>query len=144
MYCIFRTASKFTGLYTITFFIIAGAVANGRAKFEAPNNKASPEKPMRFFGSRSRTNSPMLPVKTPKVPTSANKKDKESNGVEESSETTDKKNKNTNSLTKMGHIGDTEKEKKEDTSKRRGSQLTGKELQKTAKINNRFLSKMKR
>ena len=38
----------------------------------------------------------------------------------------------------------TEKEKKEDTSKRRGSQLTGKELQKTAKINNRFLSKMKR
>ena len=46
--------------------MIAGAVANGRAKFEA--QKVSPEKPIRFFGSRSRTNSPMLPVKTPKVP----------------------------------------------------------------------------
>lgn len=47
-----------------------GAVANGRAKFES-TPKASPEKPSRFFGSRSRTNSPMLPVKTPKVPISA-------------------------------------------------------------------------
>ena len=45
-------------------------MANGRAKFES-QPKASPEKPSRFFGSRSRTNSPMLPVKTPKVPISA-------------------------------------------------------------------------
>jgi hypothetical protein len=30
----------------------AGAVANGRAKFEAQNQKVSPEKPIRFFGSR--------------------------------------------------------------------------------------------
>ena len=47
-----------------------GAVANGRAKFEqqSKEQKVSPEKPSRFFGSRSRTNSPMLPVKTPKVP----------------------------------------------------------------------------
>ena len=63
-------------------FFFLGAVANGRAKFEAQSStpttndkqvptqtKVSPEKPMRFFGSRSRTNSPMLPVKTPKVPT---------------------------------------------------------------------------
>ena len=64
--------------------LISGAVANGRAKFEAQTTnsaqscnsekgntqKISPEKPLRFFGSRSRTNSPMLPVKTPKVPTS--------------------------------------------------------------------------
>jgi hypothetical protein len=49
------------------FFYFVGAVANGRAKFEA--QKVSPEKPIRFFGSRSRTNSPMLPVRTPKVPT---------------------------------------------------------------------------
>ena len=48
-------------------FYFVGAVANGRAKFEA--QKVSPEKPIRFFGSRSRTNSPMLPVRTPKVPT---------------------------------------------------------------------------
>eukprot|EP00096_Caligus_rogercresseyi_P012956 TRINITY_DN5621_c0_g1_i1.p1 TRINITY_DN5621_c0_g1~~TRINITY_DN5621_c0_g1_i1.p1 ORF type:complete len:662 (-),score=166.58 TRINITY_DN5621_c0_g1_i1:68-2053(-) len=52
-----------------------GAVANGRAKFEAANNqggiKSSPDKPMRFFGSRNRTHSPILPVKSPKVPTLA-------------------------------------------------------------------------
>ena len=43
-----------------------GAVANGRAKFE--NQKISPEKPLRFFGSRSRPSTPLLPVKAPKVP----------------------------------------------------------------------------
>jgi hypothetical protein len=53
-------------LTILYFFFFSGAVANGRAKFEA--QKVSPEKPIRFFGSRSRTNSPMLPVKTPKVP----------------------------------------------------------------------------
>ena len=76
-------------------------MANGRAKFEAQDKpsspsaaaaaatvaaaspasaatKISPEKPMRFFGSRSRTGSPMLPVKTPKVPQS---KDKKSNAA---------------------------------------------------------------
>eukprot|EP00095_Tigriopus_kingsejongensis_P005870 maker-scaffold38_size502422-snap-gene-2.17 protein:Tk05870 transcript:maker-scaffold38_size502422-snap-gene-2.17-mRNA-1 annotation:"f-box lrr-repeat protein 16" len=53
-----------------------GAVANGRAKFEANTQKnASPEKPMRFFTSRSRTNSPLLPVKTPKVPGTTNGKE---------------------------------------------------------------------
>ena len=43
-----------------------GAVANGRAKFE--NQRISPEKPLRFFASRSRPATPVLPVKTPKVP----------------------------------------------------------------------------
>ena len=43
-----------------------GAVANGRAKFES--QKISPEKPLRFFGSRSRPSTPLLPVKAPKVP----------------------------------------------------------------------------
>ena len=43
-----------------------GAVANGRAKFES--QKISPEKPLRFFGSRSRPATPLLPVKAPKVP----------------------------------------------------------------------------
>ena len=78
-------------------YFFPGAVANGRAKFEAQDKpsspsgataaaasppsaatKISPEKPMRFFGSRSRTGSPMLPVKTPKVPQS---KDKKSNAA---------------------------------------------------------------
>ena len=59
-------------------------MANGRAKFET-TPKVSPdkpiEKPSRFFGSRSRTNSPMLPVKTPKVPTTSASKDlKNGNG----------------------------------------------------------------
>ena len=49
--------------------LFAGAVANGRAKFEA--TPKGPEKPSRFLGSRSQTNSPMLPVKTPKVQTAA-------------------------------------------------------------------------
>ena len=43
-----------------------GAVANGRAKFES--QRISPEKPLRFFASRSRPSTPILPVKTPKVP----------------------------------------------------------------------------
>ena len=65
------------------FFFFTGAVANGRAKFEADPKKEAkepkgPEKPSRFFGSRSRTNSPMLPVKTPKVPTAAFKDSKAS------------------------------------------------------------------
>merc|ERR1719367_2155863 len=84
-----------------------GAVANGRAKFEVQNSKSSPEKPMRFFGSRSRTNSPMLPVKTPKVPTSASKKDKENNS--ESSAIADKKNQNS----KTGTATDTKDAKAE-------------------------------
>ena len=46
-----------------------GAVANGRAKFES--QKISPEKPLRFFGSRSRPSTPLLPVKAPKVPAPA-------------------------------------------------------------------------
>jgi len=46
-----------------------GAVANGRAKFES--QKISPEKPLRFFGSRSRPATPLLPVKAPKVPAPA-------------------------------------------------------------------------
>ena len=116
-------------------FVISGAVANGRAKFEVHNNKASPEKPMRFFGSRSRTNSPMLPVKTPKVPTAANKKDKENSG--DSSGNSDKKNQN--GLTKTGNV--IEKDKEEQSKHK--PLLTGKELQ-TTKINNKFLSKMKR
>ena len=63
-------------------FCFSGAVANGRAKFETTNTQknVSPEKPSRFFGSRSRTNSPMLPVKTPKVPASALKDLKNGNG----------------------------------------------------------------
>jgi hypothetical protein len=56
--------------------LLSGAVANGRAKFEANASSggsgaagtAIPEKPLRFFQSRSRQGSPMLPVKTPKVP----------------------------------------------------------------------------
>ena len=40
-------------------------MANGRAKFES--QKISPEKPLRFFGSRSRPATPLLPVKAPKV-----------------------------------------------------------------------------
>ena len=90
---------------------------------------------MRFFGSRSRTNSPMLPVKTPKVPTSANKKDKENNA--ESSGNLDKKNQNS----KTGNANDT-KDSKAEQNKHKSS-LTGKELQ-TTKINNKYLSKMKR
>ena len=43
-----------------------GAVANGRAKFES--QRISPEKPLRFFASRSRPSTPALPVKTPRVP----------------------------------------------------------------------------
>ena len=43
-----------------------GAVANGRAKFES--QRISPEKPLRFFASRSRPGTPILPVKTPRVP----------------------------------------------------------------------------
>ena len=89
---------------------------------------------MRFFGSRSRTNSPMLPVKTPKVPTAANKKDKENSGGENGS---DKKNQNT--LTKTGNGIDKHKDEK---TKQKPS-LTGKELQST-KINNKYLSRMKR
>ena len=115
--------------------MFVGAVANGRAKFEVQNSKSSPEKPMRFFGSRSRTNSPMLPVKTPKVPTSASKKDKENNS--ESSGSADKKNQNS----KTGTTTDT-KDNKSEQSKHKLS-LTGKELQ-TTKINNKYLSKMKR
>ena len=46
-----------------------GAVANGRAKFES--QRISPEKPLRFFASRSRPSTPILPVKTPKVPASS-------------------------------------------------------------------------
>ena len=46
-----------------------GAVANVRAKFES--QKISPEKPLRFFGSRSRPSTPLLPVKAPKVPSPA-------------------------------------------------------------------------
>ena len=116
-------------------FVFLGAVANGRAKFEVQNSKSSPEKPMRFFGSRSRTNSPMLPVKTPKVPSSATKKDKENNS--ESSAIADKKNQNL----KTGTTTDT-KDAKAEQNKHKLS-LTGKELQ-TTKINNKYLSKMKR
>ena len=112
-----------------------GAVANGRAKFEVQNSKSSPEKPMRFFGSRSRTNSPMLPVKTPKVPSSATKKNKENNS--ESSAIADKKNQNS----KTGTATDT-KDAKAGQNKHKLS-LTGKEIQ-TTKINNKYLSKMKR
>ena len=90
---------------------------------------------MRFFGSRSRTNSPMLPVKTPKVPTSASKKDKDNNA--ESSGNSDKKSQNS----KTGNTNDT-KESKAEQNKHKSS-LTGKELQ-TTKINNKYLSKMKR
>ena len=67
-------------MYNVSLWIssssktFTGAVANGRAKFEA--TPKGPEKPSRFFGSRSRTNSPMLPVKTPKVPTAAFKDSK--------------------------------------------------------------------
>ena len=43
-----------------------GAVANGRAKFES--QRISPEKPLRFFASRSRPGTPILAVKTPRVP----------------------------------------------------------------------------
>ena len=46
-----------------------GAVANGRAKFES--QRISPEKPLRFFASRSRPATPIMPVKTPKVPVSS-------------------------------------------------------------------------
>ena len=67
-------------------------MANGRAKFET-TPKVSPdkpiEKPSRFFGSRSRTNSPMLPVKTPKVPASASKDLKNGNGDKKDSKLDD-------------------------------------------------------
>ena len=92
---------------------------------------------MRFFGSRSRTNSPMLPVKTPKVPNTVSKKDKENNGgIGGNSE--GKKNGNTS---KTGGVN-IEKEK-EGQIKHKPS-LTETELQQTTKINNKFLSKMKR
>jgi hypothetical protein len=45
--------------------VVQGAVANGRAKFET--QKISPEKPLRFFSSRSKPSTPLLPVKAPKV-----------------------------------------------------------------------------
>ncbi|CAB4066263.1 FBXL16 [Lepeophtheirus salmonis] len=91
-----------------------GAVANGRAKFEAGNNqsqvgiKPSPEKPMRFFGSRNRTHSPILPVKSPKVPTSSSFKTNESvgqtmnkeeeSGIGENSSSSPKPNEENNKL----------------------------------------------
>ena len=84
---------------------------------------------MRFFGSRSRTNSPMLPVRTPKVPTTANKKDKENSN--ESPGGSDKKN---------GSIKPGEDKEKGDKNK---PPLTGREFQ-TTKLNNKFMSKMKR
>ena len=90
---------------------------------------------MRFFGSRSRTNSPMLPVKTPKVPTSASKKDKENNS--EPSGSSDKKNQNS----RTGNKADTNDSKPEQNKQR--PSLTGKELE-TTKIKNKYLSKMKR
>ena len=77
----------------------------------------------------------MLPVKTPKVPTSANKRDKENSGGENSVNSSDKKNQN--SLTRTGNDKD-----KEEKSKQKPP-LTGKELQST-KISNKYLSRMKR
>ena len=90
---------------------------------------------MRFFGSRSRTNSPMLPVKTPKVPTAATKKDKEGNN--ETHGSTDKKNQN--GLTTSGKATDKEK----GDLRKNKPPLPGRDLEKT-KDNNKFLSKMKR
>ena len=70
MEAVYEVCVMYVSTYLSSLGILSGAVANGRAKFETPP-KVSPEKPSRFFGSRSRTNSPMLPVKTPKVPASA-------------------------------------------------------------------------
>ena len=92
-----------------------GAVANGRAKFEAQTSQSpainsekinagqrvSPEKPMRFFGSRSRTNSPMLPVKTPKVPTTTpSKKQQEDSKLKDNKTTNDSKAEDNKKTTK--------------------------------------------
>ena len=71
------------------YTLFAGAVANGRAKFEG--TPKGPEKPSRFFGSRSRTNSPMLPVKTPKVPAAALKDLKANAGTSGINESNSKK-----------------------------------------------------
>jgi hypothetical protein len=79
----------------------------------------------------------MLPVKTPKVPTAANKKDKENSGGENSVNSSDKKNQN--SLTKTGNCIDKDKDEKS----KQKPPLTGKEIQST-KISNKFLSRMKR
>ncbi len=55
---------SFTPLH-LSLSVVQGAVANGRAKFET--QKISPEKPLRFFSSRSKPSTPLLPVKAPKV-----------------------------------------------------------------------------
>jgi hypothetical protein len=52
-------------LRQVSLSVTQGAVANGRAKFET--QKISPEKPLRFFSSRSKPSTPLLPVKAPKV-----------------------------------------------------------------------------
>jgi len=102
-----------------------GAVANGRAKFEA--TPKGPEKPSRFFGSRSRTNSPMLPVKTPKVP---DLKAKDSKANNEISEINSKKENNSN--------GGTEVDKKDKTASKPPT------LNLVNFSSNKLLSKMKK
>jgi hypothetical protein len=75
-------------------------VANGRARFEAAACGQSPqspqqvppplaEKPLRFFSSsRSRGNSPLLPVRTPKVPPVAQQQQPQpTNGKEQTTTT---------------------------------------------------------
>ena len=122
--------------------LFVGAVANGRAKFEAQtNSKPSPEKPMRFFGSRSRTNSPMLPVKTPKVPTkSETKKDTpDDRGPLSAAQ-------DSQSGLKGGVRSVTDKDGKLNGESRKNSSAmaAGKDMEKSTKINNKLLSKMKR
>jgi hypothetical protein len=124
------TLSKETGPLGITlkpqlFDFFLGAVANGRAKFEA--TPKGPEKPSRFFGSRSRTNSPMLPVKTPKVP---DLKAKDSKANNEISEINSKKENNSN--------GGTEVDKKDKTASKPAT------LNLVNFSSNKLLSKMKK
>ena len=125
------TLSKEAGPLGITLksqlfeFFFLGAVANGRAKFEA--TPKGPEKPSRFFGSRSRTNSPMLPVKTPKVP---DLKAKDSKANNEISEINSKKENNSN--------GGTEIDKKDKTASKPQT------LNLVSFSSNKLLSKMKK
>ena len=79
----------------------------------------------------------MLPVKIPKVPTAANKKEKESNELSAS----DKKNQKGSNTAKTGNTADKEKSSGELTKNK--SPLEGKELQ-ASKFNSKILSKMKR
>ena len=79
----------------------------------------------------------MLPVKIPKVPTTANKKEKDANELSASN----KKNQSGSNAGKTGNATDKDKSSGEMTKNK--SPLAGKELQ-ASKFNSKILSKMKK